>query len=57
MNVIEPSNSPWASSIVLVKKPDGSERFCIDYRKLNELTVKDSFPMPVVESKLNSNMA
>ena len=53
MRVIEPSNSDWASPIVLVKKQDGSERFCVDYRKVNLATVKDSFPMPAVEDKLN----
>ena len=53
MNVIQESDSNWASPIVLVKKPDGSERFCVDYRKLNAVTIKDSFPMPTVESRLN----
>jgi hypothetical protein len=53
MGVIEPSERDWASPIVLVKKHDVSERFCVDYRKVNEITIKDSFLMPSIESKLN----
>jgi hypothetical protein len=53
MDILEPSNSDWASPIVLVKKADGTDRFCVDYRKLNDATVKDSFPMPHVEGQLN----
>ena len=44
--VIWPSNSPWCNAVVLVRKKDGSLRFCIDFRKLNSLTVKDSHPLP-----------
>ena len=44
--VISPSCSPWSSPIVLVTKKDGSCRFCIDYRKLNDVTVKDSYSLP-----------
>ena len=53
-DVIEPSNSPWASPIVLVKKRDGSWRFCIDFRKLNDVTRKDAYPIPQVFDLIDS---
>lgn len=46
MGVIEPSDSPYASPIVIVKKSDGSNRFCIDFRRLNRVTVFDAEPIP-----------
>ena len=46
MDIIEPSESPYASSIVVAKKADGSNRICIDYRNLNKVTVFDAEPMP-----------
>ena len=52
-NVIEPSSSPWASNIVLVKKKDGSTRFCIDYRKLNNVTQNDAYPLPRIDDSLD----
>jgi transposase InsO family protein len=47
-----PSNSPWSSPVVLLTKPNGEFRFIIDYRKLNAITKKDSYPQPTVEELL-----
>ena len=52
--VIWPSNSPWCNAVVLVRKKDGSLRFCINFRKLNSLTVKDSYPLPHICETLES---
>ena len=52
--VIRPSNSPWCNAVVLVRKKDGSLHFCIDFRKLNSLTVKDSHLLPRICETLES---
>jgi hypothetical protein len=51
--VIESATSEWASTIVLVAKPDGSTRFCVDYRRLN-VTVQDSYPLPRMDECIES---
>ncbi len=53
LGVIEPSNNPWSSPIVMVPKPDGNLRFCNDFRRLNEVSEFDSYPMPRVDELLD----
>ena len=53
-NVIQPSVSPWVSPVVLVSKPHGSTRFCCDFQKLNLVTKKDSYPLPLISKSLKA---
>ena len=52
--VVEPSQSEWASAPVLVRKKDGSVRYCVDFRDLNSRTVKDAFPLPLIGECLDT---
>lgn len=51
--VVEPSESEWSSPALLVPKKDGSQRFCVDFRKLNKVTKRDAYPLPYISSILS----
>ncbi|CAB4040647.1 Hypothetical predicted protein [Paramuricea clavata] len=52
MGIVRPSKSPWASPMVIVPKPDGTIRFCVDFRKLNNVTKMDAYPIPRMDQML-----
>lgn len=53
-DVVRQSTSPWASPVVLVRKKDNTWRFCVDYRKLNKVTKKDTYPLPRIDDALDT---
>lgn len=54
LGVVEPSNSPWAAPVCMIPKRDGSQRFCIDFRLLNAVTIKDAYPIPNIDDILDN---
>ncbi|XP_078476235.1 uncharacterized protein LOC144737431 [Lampetra planeri] len=53
-DIISPSTSPWGAPIVLVKKQDGSLRFCVNFRRLNKISVADAYPLPRMDESLDA---
>lgn len=52
LGVIEESRSPWSSPVTVVSKSNGKSRLCLDARQLNNVTVKDAYPMPLISPGL-----
>ena len=52
MGVVVPSKSPWSSALVIVKKKGGQWRMCVDFRQLNDMTIKDAFPLPRIDDSI-----
>ena len=54
LDIIEESNSPFSSPVILVKKPDGTDRFCVDYRLINAATIKDNYSLPRLDDSIEN---
>ena len=46
---VRPSSSPWGAPVIFVAKNDGTQRMCVDYRSLNEVTIKNKYPLPRID--------
>ena len=57
VSVIQPSISQWASASMLIRKKDGQVRWCLDYRRLNNVTRKDVFPLPLIDECLDTPLS
>ena len=53
-DITQPSSSQWASPVILIQKQDGSQRFCVDYKKQNSITKKDAYPIPRIDETLDT---
>ena len=51
-DVVHRSRSPWSFPVVIIDKKDGSKRFCVDFRRLNKITKKNSYPLPLIDDVL-----
>jgi hypothetical protein len=50
---IRPTSSPWGTPVLFVEKKDGTQQMCVDYRSLNEVTIKNKYPLPRIEDLFN----
>jgi hypothetical protein len=53
---IRPSASPWGAPIIFVLKKDGTQRMCVDYRSLNEVTIKNKYPLPRIDDLFDQEL-
>jgi len=54
---IWPSTSPWGAPMLLVQKKDGSSRLCVDYKQLNKMTIKNKYPLPIIDDLMDQRVS